>query len=178
MESNAHADSETPVRTGGTPGDVPSARAESLDHFEALIGVWEMEASFRAGYFAPGSPPVTNRGGLTTFEWLEGKHFVVQRFVNEHPAAPSGIAIIGAGHEPERLQQHYYDSRGVSRVYGTSLEGGIWRLWRETTGFWQRYTGLISEDLERIEGRWEGSRDGRDWTHDFDLTYIKTPQSK
>lgn len=64
----------------------------------------EMNASFEAGYFGPGTPPITGRGGRTTFEWLEGRFFLTQRFVNEHPAAPSGIAIIGAGTDPKTLR--------------------------------------------------------------------------
>jgi hypothetical protein len=155
------------------PGDIPAERPASLDRLSVLIGQWEMEASFEAGYFGPGTPPVTGRGGRTTFEWLEGRFFLTQRFVNEHPAAPSGIAIIGAGAEAETFEQHYYDSRGVARVYQVSLDGGVWKLWREAPGFWQRYTGEISEDDTTIKGAWEGSADGRKWKHDFGLTYIK-----
>lgn len=139
----------------------------------AGTGQWEMEASFEAGYFGPGAPAITARGGRTTFEWLEGKFFRTQRFVTEHPAAPSGIAVIGAGRDPGTFSQHYYDSRGVARVYQMSLDGRIWKLWREDPGFWQRYTGVISGDATTIKGSWEASADGRDWKHDFGLTYIK-----
>jgi hypothetical protein len=156
------------------PGDVPASRPAALDRFDALAGTWQMEATFRADYFGPGVPEVTNRDGRTTFEWLEGKFFLVQRFANDHPAAPSGIAIIGAVvGEQEPLTQHYYDSRGVARVYFTSLENRVWKLWREAPGFWQRYIGTISDDGSRITGAWEGSADGAAWKHDFDLTYNK-----
>jgi hypothetical protein len=94
--------------------------------------------------------------------------------VNEHPAAPSGIAIIGPGEEPCTCSQHYYDSRGVARVYQITLDGGEWKKWRQAPGFWQRYTGMISDDGTIITGAWEGSPDGREWKHDFGLTYIKT----
>ena len=157
-----------------SPGDIPAERPTSLDRLETLIGHWEMEAEFEAGYFGPGSPAVTGRGGRTTFEWLEGKFFLTQRFVNEHPAAPSGVAIIGPGAEPETFSQHYYDSRGVTRVYQMTLDAGVWKLWREAPGFWQRYSGVISSDGGTIEGAWEGSADGREWKHDFGLTCIKT----
>jgi hypothetical protein len=40
-------------------------------------------------------------------------------------------------------------------------------------GFWQRYTGVLSGDGRMIEGAWEGSADGAQWKHDFDLNYIK-----
>jgi hypothetical protein len=156
------------------PGDVPTERPASLDRLDALLGSWEMEVFFEAGFFGPGSPAVADRGGSTTFEWLEGKFFLLQRFtVAEHPSAPSGIAIIGLGDDPEILEQHYYDSRGVARVYQMSLVGNVWKVWREAPGFWQRYEGRIADDATRIEGAWEKSVDGSEWEHDFVLNYVK-----
>jgi hypothetical protein len=145
----------------------------SLDRLEVLIGQWEMAASFEAGYFGPGSPAVTSGGGRVTFEWLEGRFFLTQRFVVEHPAAPSGMAIIGVTGEPGIFSQHYYDSRGVARVYQMSLDGGIWKVWRNAAGFCQRFTGVISGDGSAIKGAWEASADGREWRHDFGLNYVK-----
>jgi hypothetical protein len=117
-----------------------------------LTGTWEMEARFEAGYFGPGSPAITGRGGRTTFDWPDGRFFLTQRFVNEHPAAPSGIAIIGPGEEPDVFSQHYYDSRGVARVYQMTLHGREWKIWRAAPGFWQRYTGMISDDARPSPG--------------------------
>ncbi len=57
-----------------------------------------------------------------------------------------------------------------------SLDGRVWKLWRAAPGFWQRYTGQISEDGDTITGAWEGSADGQEWKHDFGLTYIKVPK--
>jgi hypothetical protein len=156
-----------------SPGDIPAERPSSLGRLDALVGSWEMEASFEAGYFAAESPPITARGGRTTFEWLDGSFFLIQRFAVDNPAAPNGIAIIGAGTASETFWQHYYDSRGVTRVYQMSLDDGVWRLWREAPGFWQRYTGVFCADGARIEGAWEMSADGSAWKHDFGLTYIR-----
>lgn len=173
------ATSEPPGQTPGTgtgtgsPGDVPAGRPAWLDRLAVLTGQWEMEATFEAGYFSPDSPAITGRGAQTTFEWLDGRFFLTQRFTSEQPAAPSGIAIIGAGPEPGTFTQHYYDSRGVTRSYQMALDGRTWKLWREAPGFWQRYTGLIAGDGNTITGAWEGSADGQDWKHDFGLTYIK-----
>jgi hypothetical protein len=155
------------------PGDIPGERPASLDRLNVLVGQWEMEAIFKAGFFGPGSPGITGRG-RTAFQWLEGRFFLTQHFVNEHPAAPSGITIISASEDPNTFAQHYYDSRGVARVYQMTLAGREWKLWREAPGFWQRYTGVISADGATITGAWEASADGRQWRHDFDLTYIKT----
>jgi len=159
------------------PDDVPGRRPEELSRLDVLIGRWEMETTFEAGYFGPGSPAITSRGGRTDFEWLEGGFFLIQHFVADHPAAPSGIAIIGVGPVPGTFTQRYYDSRGVARTYQMSLDDRVWKLWREAPGFCQRYTGLVSDDGSTIAGAWEASADGREWKHDFDLTYIKAETS-
>jgi len=173
MTSTSERPHQEPRGDDGNPGDVPAGRPASLDRLDLLTGQWEMEASFQAGYSGAGTPAITARGGRTTFEWLEGRFFLLQRFVVDHPSAPSGIAIIGASGEPGTFSQHYYDSRGVARVYQMSLEGRTWKLWREAPGFWQRYSGVVSDDGTAIQGSWEGSADGREWKHDFGLSYIK-----
>ncbi|HEX3514828.1 MAG TPA: hypothetical protein VHT26_12595 [Trebonia sp.] len=163
--------------TGHGPGDVPAVRPASLARLDALVGAWEMEATFGAGYFGAGSPAMTARGGRTVFDWLEGRFFLLQRFTVENPAAPSGLAVIAASGDADAFTQHYYDSRGVARVYQMTLRGSTWRIWREAPGFWQRYTGVISADGAAISGAWEGSADGQDWKHDFGLTYLKDGSS-
>jgi hypothetical protein len=69
-------------------------------------------------------------------------------------------------------------SRGIARVYKTSIEDGLWKLWRDEPDFSpldfsQRFTGTFSADGKTIAGRWEICHDGKTWEHDFDLTYTK-----
>jgi hypothetical protein len=71
--------------------------------------------------------------------------------------------------------QHYFDSRGVARVYKMSFGDGIWKLWRDSPDFSpldfsQRYVGSLSDDGNIVSGAWEISHDGSTWEHDFDLT--------
>lgn len=155
-----------------TPNDVPEGRLPSLDRLEVLVGSWQMEARFAEGSFGPGSPEIVNRDGHTSFEWLDGKFFLLQRFRNDHPAAPSGLAVIGGDGE-EGFVQHYFDSRGVVRRYAMSLDERSWTLTGESGGFHQRYRGEISGDGQRIAGAWESSTDGRTWQQDFELVYDK-----
>jgi len=170
--ANEPRDPNQPVGADN-PGDIPAKRPPALARLDALLGEWEMEVQFVADYFGLGSPPISDRGGRTTFEWLAGEFFLIQRFTVDNPAAPSGIAIIGPAEAAETLSQHYYDSRGVARSYQMSLNDGVWQLWREAPGFWQRYTGVFSDDGRTIKGAWEGSADGSQWKHDFELNYIK-----
>ena len=39
--------------------------------------------------------------------------------------------------------------------------------------FLQRYTGVFSDDGRTIKGAWEGSAEGSQWKHDFDLNYAR-----
>jgi len=74
--------------------------------------------------------------------------------------------------------QHYFDSRGVGRVYAMSFSEGVWTLLQEAPDFTaldfsQRFTGTFSDDGKTIAGRWESRTDSSSWGHDFDLTYTK-----
>jgi hypothetical protein len=139
---------------------------EELDVF---VGVWQMTASI-----APeaGTPP----SAQTSFEWLEGRRFLVQRWRVEHPDAPDGIAIIGFDEDRETYLQHYFDSRGVARVYEMSFTDGVWKLLRMAPGFSQRFTGTFNDTADTISGRWERSSDGSSWEHDFDIAYRRGTQ--
>jgi hypothetical protein len=54
-----------------------------------------------------------------------------------------------------------------------SFADGLWKMWREAPGFWQRYEGKVSADGHAVAGRWETSSDGTKWEHDFDVTYAR-----
>jgi len=130
-----------------------------------------MEAAF------PDAPPGDVRGRVV-FEWMPGEQFLVERWEVPHPDAPDGIAIIGVDQSGENYLQHYFDSRGVARVYDMSFRDGVWELSRTSADFSplefsQRFTGTFSDDRKTIAGRWEICHDGSHWELDFDLTYTK-----
>ncbi|WP_019929968.1 hypothetical protein [Nocardia sp. BMG111209] len=159
---------------GDGPHDIPAARNPALDRLDTLVGRWRVVATFPAGFFAADDPPVTRGGGATTFEWLDGRHFLLQRFTTGDAGPPSGIAVIGL--DPDGLfRQHYYDSRGVARVYHMSVADDVWRLWRLEPGFSQRFTGRLAAGGARIDGLWERSADGESWDTDFELSYECEP---
>jgi hypothetical protein len=79
-----------------------------------------------------GMPPIES-GARVTFEWMPGERFLIQRWEVPIPEAPDGIAVIGP--DPERAGgylQHYFDTRGVARIYKMGLANGVWTLWRDT----------------------------------------------
>ena len=107
--------------------------------------------------------------GRSTFEWLEGKRFLIQRSVTDHPEFPDAMAVFGV--TAEQLSMHYFDSRGVYRVYAVSLSEGIWRFARDAPGFSQRFTGTFSDDGNTITGLSTLSHDGSTWEDDLAITY-------
>ena len=44
---------------------------------------------------------------------------------------------------------------------------------REAPGFWQRFSGALSDDGGSIRGAWEKSADGSSWERDFDLIFTR-----
>jgi hypothetical protein len=149
-----------------------TSTGESLEALAPLVGEWSLAAAFK-------DMPPTDAGARVTFEWLPGKKFLVERWEVPVPAAPDGIAIIGPDPNSKgNYLQHYFDTRGVARVYKMSFEDAVWKLWRQEPDFSpldfsQRFTGIFSDDGESIAGRWEICHDGKTWEHDFDLTYSK-----
>jgi hypothetical protein len=148
--------------------------ATPMDTLTPLLGEWRMTAIFK-------DLPSADTDARVRFEWLSGGPFLIQRWEIPIPEAPDGIAIIGPDPESEgQYLQHYFDSRGVARVYEMSLENGVWKLWRDAPDFSplhfsQRYSGAFSDDGRTITGAWEICHDGAGatWEHDFDLTYTK-----
>jgi hypothetical protein len=134
----------------------------------AFIGEWTLAVAI------PDAPQ-----GRVLFEWMPGERFLIERWDIPHPDAPDGVAIMGYDEGRGTLLQHYFDSRGVARVYEMGLKDGVWTLSRTKPDFsplkfWQRFAGRFSADGRTIEGTWEISDDaGATWERDFDLTFRK-----
>jgi hypothetical protein len=140
-----------------------------IEQLDPFIGEWTLTAVF------PGGP---TGEASAVFEWILDGQFLVERSEVPHPAAPDGLKVVGLN-AGGGYTQHYFDSRGVVRVYAMKFDGENWELLRVTPDFTpldfsQRYTGRFSDDGQRIEGRWETSDDrGENWTLDFELNYAR-----
>jgi hypothetical protein len=59
-----------------------------------------------------------------------------------------------------------------------TLDARTWTLERtkpdfSPLDFYQRYAGYFGGDRRTIDGEWQRSKDGREWTRDFGLTYTR-----
>ena len=57
----------------------------------------------------------------------------------------------------------YSDERGVGRIFQMTLENGVWKMWRESTGSSRRMTGKFSDDGKTIRVQGLMSHDGSRW---------------
>jgi hypothetical protein len=150
-----------------------------LERLNRLVGTWTTEATH------PGSPGLIVHG-TAIIQWLEGERFLIHRARSDHIDFPDSISIIGttetdrvedtpaadppAVEEPQ-LSMHYFDSRGVFRVYLASVDDEAWRLWRDAPGFSQRFTGTFASGGDTIVGQWQLCRHDIDWNDDLQITY-------
>jgi hypothetical protein len=151
---------------------------QALTHLDRLVGTWSTEATH------PAMPGVVVHGTVV-IEWLEGARFLIHRARTEHPDFPDSISVIGVtdrdrvdGSSGEssaptdsRLQMHYFDSRGVFRVYDVSIDDETWRLWRDAPGFSQRFAGAVADSGDTISGTWQLCPDDVHWNDDLRITY-------
>jgi hypothetical protein len=150
-------------------------RTAALKHLDVLVGEWRMEVSLPTA--APNGSIGGGASGRVEFEWVLAGQYLIQRSSAPDPV-PDSVAIISADPDGETYVQHYFDSRGVTRVYEMTLADRVWTLTRtkpdfSPLAFSQRFTSTFSDDGNVIQGYWEKSDDGSQWEHDFDLTYTK-----
>jgi hypothetical protein len=144
---------------------MPTDRIAPLDQ---LVGSWAIEATHPA-------LPAAVAHGQADFEWLEGKRFLLQRSQTDQPDFPDSLIVFGEFEDG--LAMHYFDSRGVHRVYGVSFTDGVWKMWRNAPGFSQRFTGTFGDGGDRIEGLWKLSRDDTSWEDDLKISFLRRPRS-
>jgi hypothetical protein len=152
---------------------VTENRAEALARLDLFVGEWTVEATF---------PNLADGTGVTArsqFEWALNRQFLLQRTDSPLPEAPASLSIISVDLATGAYTQHYFDSRGVTRLYAMSLADGVWTLTREAPDFTsldfrQRFTAALSADGNTISGAWEIGHHAGDWEHDFALVYRRT----
>ena len=151
-----------------------SAELERLGR--RLVGAWTTEATHP-------ELPGTTVSGTAEVQWLEGECFLIFRAHNDHPDFPDSISIIGDTHG---LQWHYFDSRGVHRIYELSVTDDGWEIARDAAGrdtpeigrdapgFSQRLTLTFGDDDSTMAGRSRISFDDKTWQDDLQITYRRS----
>jgi hypothetical protein len=131
-----------------------------------LVGEWELAVDL------PGGADVR---GHVVFETMG--EVLVQRTTVPVPQAPDSCCLVVTANDGSYVQ-HYFDSRGTARLYAMAFDGRSWTLERtkpdfSPLDFHQRFAGRVSDDGTTIDGQWESSADGQQWTRDFGMTYTR-----
>ena len=116
-----------------------------LNSMDRLVGTWEVSGGAQ---------------GRVTYEWMEGRFFLIQHVDLEHDGRKiKGIEIIGHeqqfGAEPsEEIKSRYYGSTGESFDYVYELEGDTLTIWGGQKGSPAYYKGTFSDDGNTVTGGW------------------------
>lgn len=127
-----------------------------MNALDRLVGAWEFTMQHSAM-----SEPVTGRQRYERV--LEGA-FLLQHWTYDHPDFPNAMALLSDEH------YHYFDVRGIVRVFDLEVAGNGWSMIRLAEDFSQRYVAQFSGP-DDIQGSGEVSRDaGATWQPDFTIT--------
>lgn len=130
------ADSNQHVAPGPSPDLAPLDR---------LVGSWHVSGGAR---------------GTVTYEWLEGRFFLVQHVdLEQFGERTSGVEIIGHNHdfgtEPDPdIRSCFYDNHGNTFRYVYELDGDALTIWAGDRNSPAYYQGRFSDDGNTIAGDW------------------------
>jgi hypothetical protein len=123
---------------------------------DRLLGTWQ----FTMHHVAM-PEPVTGRQRYGRV--LDGA-FVMLHWTYEHPDFPDAIALL------DERSYHYFDVRGIARVFHLSVDEDGWSMIRRDADFWQRSAARF-RGTDAVEGNGENSHDsGATWEHDYTIT--------
>ena len=127
-----------------------------LDH---LLGTWNITMRH-----AEMVEPVA---GQQRYERVLGDAFVMLHWTFDHPEFPDALALLNES------TFHYFDVRGVTRVFDFEIGKSAWTMIRRDDDFWQRCRVRLT-DVDAMAGTGENSFDGgATWQHDFDIVYSR-----
>ena len=130
-----------------------------------LIGEWTSKATHPA-------VPGTVVDGTASIEWLEGERFLIWRAREDHLDFPDSISILG---DADGLRWHYFDSRGVHRLFDLTVTDDGFEIGREvpvsSDDFSQTLTIVFADRDRTMTGLSKLSHDNETWSDDLAITY-------
>jgi hypothetical protein len=131
-----------------------------MNALDQLVGSWEFTMHHSAM-----SEPITGR---QRYEWVLDGAFVLMHWTYDHPDFPDAMALIS------QERYHYFDVRGIVRIFDLELSDDGWSMINLDKDFSQRASARFTNP-DLIEGSGEVSRDaGASWQPDFTITYRRS----
>jgi hypothetical protein len=105
--------------------------------------------------------------GRQRYERVLDGAFVSLHWTYDHPDFPDAMALL------DDRRCHYFDVRGVIRVFDLTIDDSGWEMSRRGEDFWQRSAARFL-GADAMEGTGENSYDGGGtWQHDFAISYAR-----
>jgi hypothetical protein len=136
-----------------------------LEPFQVFVGEWNTIATHRL-------LPDTTLHGAVSFAWLQRGAFVMMQTQTVETGFPTNICIFGSD-ATGGYTMLYFDERGISRIFEATLQDNVWKLWITAPGFSQRFTGILADNGDTIDGVWELSGDDSTWKRTVALKYTR-----
>jgi hypothetical protein len=124
----------------------PTAAADLKALGDRLVGSWEVSGEAE---------------GETSWEWMEGGFFLVQRgWSRREGNDQTYVQIIGYDRFPgsapaEEITGRLYTNQGDTLAYVCELDGDTMTIWMGEKGSPAVYHGIFSPDGNTIEGEWK-----------------------
>jgi hypothetical protein len=128
-----------------------------MSALDRLLGTWEVTM-----HHSDMSEPVTGR---QRYERVLDGAFVLQHWTYDHPDFPDAMALLS------EHQYHYFDVRGITRVFDFEVDDAGWSMIHLDEDLSQRQTARF-HGQDAIDSTGERSYDaGVTWQPDFTMTY-------
>lgn len=92
--------------------------------------------------------------------------FVMLHWTYDHPEFPDAIAML------DEHTYHYFDVRGVTRVFDLTIDDSGWAMIRHDEDFWQ-LSGQVPRHGRHRRHRGNSHDAGATWQHDFSMSYVR-----
>ena len=128
-----------------------------MSALDRLLGTWGITMHHSAM-----SEPITGR---QRYERVLDGAFVLQRWTYDHPDFPDAMALLSND------RYHYFDVRGITRVFDFEVDEAGWSMIRLDEDFSQRSTARF-HGPDAVESTGEVSHDnGVTWQPDCTMPY-------
>jgi hypothetical protein len=128
-----------------------------MSALDRLLGTWDFTMEHNAV-----SGPITGR---ESYERVLDGAFVLQRRTYEHPDFPDAMALLSED------RYHYFDVRGIVRVFDFEIDDAGWSMVMVADEFSQRVSARF-RGPDAMDSTGEASYDsGVTWQPDFAATY-------
>lgn len=132
--------------------------SEGLKKLDRLIGTWKVS-----------DPNGTDLSGTITYEWMEGRFFLLQQVDLTHFGNRNkGMEIIGheklfgAEAPSEDIKSRFYGSAGETFDYVYEMNGDTLMIWGGQKGSPAYFEGKLSDNDTKLAGSWHWPGGGYD----------------